>query len=102
MNNTIWETTNLGIEKGSESEEYSYQLKDSSGTVGGRISFDEKTALPPVSNVAILARYKEERNGIRYFVMFIRPMISQDGYERLGIGMLDQECLKDTRMGSIF
>jgi hypothetical protein len=103
---TIWEVTNLGIgisEEGSGGEDYQYQLKDSNGMERGLISFDEEPAVPPVPNVAVLARHGKERDGFRYFVMFVRPRTSQGRYERLGIGMLDEECgLKAMGTGRIF
>lgn len=89
---TIWKITNPGIRCRPVADPnmgYQFQLRDSNELDIGFITFDEESKTAPELNVAIIAR-RLTGTGLQYFVLFIGT--AQEGYQRLGMGVLNQDC----------
>ncbi|ORY69005.1 heterokaryon incompatibility protein-domain-containing protein [Pseudomassariella vexata] len=89
---TIWEFTDNGMKIEKDRDDVRYQLVDLQGMKKGWISFDE-TDLPKVQYMVVVAKRRwVQMDNCLYFVLFVRPLENQDGYERLGMGMLQEDC----------
>ncbi|TID02827.1 hypothetical protein CH35J_003563 [Colletotrichum higginsianum] len=113
LTTTVWEFTepglravDVGIDSGRD------HIYDSKGRSRGWITLDGDTESPFPRYLAVLARLKgvqvEER---KYYVLFLQPMKSQEGeerlwqmaYERLGMGVLEGDCeLRNVGQGGVF
>lgn len=57
------------------------------------MSLNEEAALPMLPDVVVVARCKTAKpDNCRYYVLFVRLKESGDVYERIGMGMLQEDC----------
>jgi hypothetical protein len=103
----VWEFTDPSMSIVTvEKDNTRHQLQSSDGLKRGTVRIDQETTLSPIPHVVVLAKYRCDRtDGSKYLVIFVRQRQSQDGYERLGTGILHRECglsLKSKGKGRIF
>ncbi|ORY56592.1 heterokaryon incompatibility protein-domain-containing protein, partial [Pseudomassariella vexata] len=90
---TVWEFADSGMTIEEKSDGVRHELVDTIGSKKGWINIGEEDSLPTVQCVVVVAKRKRVHvDGYLYFVLFVRPFLNQDGYERLGIGMLRKDC----------
>ncbi|RDW85690.1 hypothetical protein BP5796_04015 [Coleophoma crateriformis] len=110
LTTTVWELTESCIITEEERNSVRHQVLDEKRSSKGVINIDEEekeAGLPPVQFVVVLAKrynYNIQSDGLLYFVLFVRPLIKRDGYERFGMGMLRADCglKKKVENGHIF
>ncbi|KAJ3553983.1 hypothetical protein NPX13_g10738 [Xylaria arbuscula] len=84
---TVWEFTDRRMKMEAEENVMQYRLGK------GWVSLDEEAALTMLPDVVVVARCKTTKPGnCRYYVLFVRLKESGDVYERIGMGMLQEDC----------
>ncbi|KAK5626679.1 hypothetical protein RRF57_002394 [Xylaria bambusicola] len=90
---TVWELTDRSMKIEADGDVMQCQLVDLQGLKKGWISFDEEAELTMLPDVVVVARRETaETDNCRYYVLFVRFKESQDVYERIGMGMLQEDC----------
>ncbi|RDW75138.1 hypothetical protein BP6252_06280 [Coleophoma cylindrospora] len=108
LTTTVWEFTESCIITEEERNGVRHQVLNKMGSSKGVINIDEEdkeAGLPTVQYVVVLAhRRRIQSDCLLYFVLFVRPLIKGDGYERFGMGMLRADCglKKKVEKGHIF
>ncbi|RYO77367.1 hypothetical protein DL764_010224 [Monosporascus ibericus] len=101
---TVWEFTDPDMRSAAGSHDMGGQLLYSKELKKGWISLDEEVELTMLPDVVVVAKRRTaDADNCRYFVLFVRFEESQDGYERVGMGMLREDCgLREKGKGRVF
>lgn len=106
LHTNVWVFTDRDIKMEPRLDSLHYELLNSKAMRKRWISLDdiEENSQSMEFNVVLVARRRKfQSDNCRYFVLFVKQRASTDQFERLGIGMLTEDCkLTNAGLRTIF